>query len=43
MLTGINVVLATSIAVWLSLYMLRRRTRIIKAQCDRATQAALTN
>ena len=43
MLIGINVVLVASIAVGLALYMLRRRTRIIKARFDRATQAALTN
>ena len=43
MLVGINVVLATTIAVGLALYMLRRRTRLIKARFDRATQAALTS
>ncbi len=42
MLVGINVVLATSIAVWLAVYMLRRRTRIIKARFERAAQAAPT-
>ena len=41
MLIGINVVLATSIAVWLALYMLRRRTRLIKARFEREAQVAL--
>ena len=43
MLIGINVVLTTAIAIGLSLYLLKRRTRIIKERFDRATQAALTN
>jgi hypothetical protein len=34
MLYGINVVLVTTIAVALALYLLRRRTRIITAQSD---------
>ncbi len=43
MLIGINVVLTTSIAVGLALYLLRRRTRIIKARFGRVAQAAPTS
>ncbi len=42
MLFGINVALATAIAVSLSLYMLRRRTRIIKDRFERAAPASPT-
>ena len=42
MLIGVNVILVTTIAVSLSLYMLKRRTRIIKARFERAAPASPT-